>query len=151
MGARTKVEGTRTDALLKRARVNLISRTARVYSRLGQFLSKDLNTIVQWWITEVLKEAESDVASGEVLSVPALPTSADRAIREVMVHALAQGYWLQHIYMQECRAAARGQRYRGRVSLADDTELDDEEIRRLLESLIKSAKVEADPAWHAVP
>ena len=150
MGARTKAEGTRTDALLSRARVNLISRTARVWSRLGRFLSQDLNIIVQWWITEVLKEAEADVASGEVLSVPELPASAERTIREVMVHALAQGYWLQHVYMQECRAAARGQRYRGRVSLADDTELDDEEIRRLLESLIKSAKVEADPAWHAV-
>ena len=150
MGARTKAERTRTDALLKRARVNLISRTARVYSRLGQFLSKDLNAIVQWWITQVLKEAESDIASGEVLSVPELPASAERTIREVMVYALAQGYWLQHVYMQECRAAARGQRYRGRVTLADDTNLDDEEIRKLLESLMKSAKVEADPAWHAV-
>ena len=150
MGARTKAEGTRTDALLKRARVNLISRTARVYSRLGQFLSKDLNITVQWWITQVLKEAESDIASGEVLSVPELPASAERTIREVMIHALAQGYWLQHVYMQECRAAAQGQRYRGRVTLADDTELDDEEIRRLLESLMKSAKVETDPAWHAV-
>lgn len=150
MGARTKAEGTRTDALLKRARINLISRTARVYSRLGQFLSRDLNIIVQWWITQVLKEAESDIASGEVLSVPELPASAERTIREVMVHALAQGYWLQHVYMQECRAAAQGQRYRGRVTLADDTELDDEEIRRLLESLMKSAKVGADPAWHAV-
>ena len=135
---------------MKRARVNLISRTARVYSRLGQFLSKDLNITVQWWITQVLKEAESNIASGEVLSVPELPASAERTIREVMIHALAQGYWLQHIYMQECRAAARGQRYRGRVTLADDTELDDAEIRRLLESLMKSAKVEADPAWHAV-
>lgn len=150
MGARTKAEGTRTDALLKRARINLISRTARVYSRLGRFLSRDLNIIVQWWTAQVLKEAESDVASGEVLSVPELPASAERTIRETMIHALAQGYWLQHVYMQECRAAAQGQRYRGRVSLADDTELDDEEIRRLLESLIKSAKVEADPAWHAV-
>ncbi len=150
MGARTKTEGTRIDALLKRARINLISRTARVYSRLGQFLSRDLNIIVQWWITQVLREAESDVASGEVLSVPELPASAERTIRETMVHALVQGYWLQHVYMQECRAAARGQRYRGRVSLADDTELDDEEIRRLLESLMKSAKVGADPAWHAV-
>ena len=150
MGARTKAKGTRTDALLNRARVNLISRTARVYSRLGQFLSQDLNITVQWWITQVLKEAESDIASGEVLSAPELPASAERTIREVMVHALAQGYWLQHIYMQECRAAARGQRYRGRVTLADDTDLDDEEIRRLLESLMKSAKVEADPAWHAV-
>lgn len=150
MGARTKAEGTRTDALLKRARINLISRTARVYSRLGRFLSLDLNIIVQWWITQVLKEAESDIASGEVLSVPELPASAERTIREVMVHALAQGYWLQHVYMQECRAAARGQRYRGRVTLADDTELDDEEIRRLLESLMKSAKVGADPAWHVV-
>ena len=150
MGARTKVEGTRTDALLRRARVKLISRTARVWSRLGRFLSKDLNTIVQWWITQVLKEAESDVASGEVLSVSDLPASAERTIREVMVHALAQGYWLQHIYMQECRAAVRGQRYRGRVTLADDTDLDDEEMRKLLESLMKSAKVEADPAWHAV-
>ena len=150
MGARTKAEGTRTDALLKRARVNLISRTARVYSRLGQFLSKDLNITVQWWITQVLKEAESDIASGEVLSIPELPASAERTIREVMVHALAQGYWLQHIYMQECRAAVRGQRYRGRVTLADDTNLDDEEIRRLLESLMKSAKVEADSEWHAV-
>lgn len=150
MGARTKAEGTRTDALLKRARISLISRTARVYSRLGQFLSRDLNIIVQWWITQVLKEAESDIASGEVLSVPELPASAERTIREVMIHALAQGYWLQHVYMQECRAAARGQRYRGRVTLADDTNLDDEEIRKLLELLMKSAKVEADPAWHAV-
>lgn len=150
MGARTKTEGARIDALLKRARISLISRTARVYSRLGRFLSRDLNIIVQWWITQVLKEAESDIASGEVLSVPELPASAERTIREVMVHALAQGYWLQHVYMQECRAAAQGQRYRGRVTLADDTELDDEEIRRLLESLMKSAKVGADPAWHAV-
>lgn len=128
----------------------MISRTARVYSRLGQFLSRDLNIIVQWWITQVLKEAESDIASGEVLSVPELPASAERTIREVMVHALAQGYWLQHVYMQECRAAARGQRYRGRVTLADDTELDDEEIRKLLESLMKAAKAGDDPAWHVV-
>lgn len=150
MGARTKTEGARIDALLKRARINLISRTARVYSRLGRFLSRDLNIIVQWWITQVLREAESDVASGEILSVPGLPASAERTIREVMVHALVQGYWLQHVYMQECRAAARGQRYRGCVTLADDTELDDEEIRKLLESLMKAAKVEGDPAWHVV-
>ena len=32
-------------------------------------------------------EAESDIASGEVLSIPELPASAERTIREVMVHA----------------------------------------------------------------
>lgn len=150
MGARTNAKATRARALLNGARTNLISRTARVYSRLGRSLSKGLNGVVQEWISAVLRESESDIASGLLSGLPAMPNDFERVARETMVRALAQGYWLQHVYMQECRAAAHGHKYRGRVTLADGAELDDEEIRRLLESLLKSARVEADPAWHSV-
>lgn len=150
MGARTNAKATRARALLNGARTNLISRTARVYSRLGRSLSKGLNGVVQEWISAVLRESESDIASGLLSGLPAMPNDFERVARETMVRALAQGYWLQHVYMQECRAAAHGHKYRGRVTLADGTELDDEEIRLLLESLLRSARVEADPAWHSV-
>lgn len=150
MGARTNAKATRARALLNGARTNLISRTARVYSRLGRSLSKELNGVVQEWISAVLRESESDIASGLLSGLPAMPNDFERVARETMVRALAQGYWLQHVYMQECRAAAHGYKYRGRVTLADGAELDDEEIRRLLELLLKSARVEADPAWHSV-
>lgn len=150
MGARTNAKATRARALLNGARTNLISRTARVYSRLGRSLSKELNGVVQEWISAVLRESESDIASGLLSGLPAMPNDFERVVRETMVRALAQGYWLQHVYMQECRAAAHGYKYRGRVALADGAELDDEEIRLLLESLLRSARVEADPAWHSV-
>ncbi len=40
-----------------------------------------------------------------------------------MREALAQGYWLQHVYMRECEAAVKGTAFRGTVTLADKAEM----------------------------
>ena len=40
-----------------------------------------------------------------------------------MREALAQGYWLQHVYMRECESAVKGTKFRGTVTLADKAEM----------------------------
>ena len=40
-----------------------------------------------------------------------------------MREALAQGYWLQHVYMRECESAVKGTKFRGTVTLADKVEM----------------------------
>ena len=48
---------------------------------------------------------------------------------------MAHGYWLQHIYLQECRAIVQNRKYRGKIKLADYE--DDEDLRELLSKFIE--------------
>lgn len=86
---------------------------------------------MQRWIESVLCEAERDAASGEILSNVPMPAKYERAFRSLMLNGLAQGYWLQHVYLREVRAAAQGRTYRGTVSLSDDAD----NLKSALESL----------------
>ena len=119
MAIRTGARTARQRALLQKARRNLIARTARIWSRSVRALFQGLNQVVQAWVKKVLKEAERDIAAGDFLSVHGLPPKAEKAIQDAMREALAQGYWLQHVYMLECEAAIRGTTFKGTVTLAD--------------------------------
>ena len=148
IGNRTR--SARQRALLRQARTNLIARTARIWSRSGRSLSQGLNAVVQSWLKKVLKEAERDIAAGDFMNIPALSPKAEKVIRDAMREALAQGYWLQHVYMRECEAAVRGGNFRGKVTLSDEMPLTDDELRQALEAFMKGKKVETSSEWHAI-
>ena len=93
----------------------MISRTARVFYRLGRSLVQTLDLLVQDGVSDV--------------------SSATKAIRQTMLEALAQGYWLEYVFSKERLAAVRGTTYRGRVSLSDQDE--EERQREALQSLIR--------------
>ena len=76
----------------------------------------------------MLKQAEEDTASGDITIIPEIPRKFTRILQKVLREALAQGYWLQHLYLQEIR----GKKYRGRITLADIPA--DEELRGILSS-----------------
>ena len=111
-------------------------------------LFQELNQVVQSWVRKVLKEAERDITAGGLLNTPSLPDRATRLVQTAMCQALAQGYWLQHLYMRECEAAVRGETFRSRVTLADVPS--DDKLRKALESFINSQTVETSTEWYAI-
>ncbi|MBQ7263575.1 MAG: hypothetical protein IJR14_07620, partial [Synergistaceae bacterium] len=132
-------EGTK--ALMARARRDLISRTARVWSRLGRSIIKERGAELDAWISRLMANAEVAASGGE-LDAPPFPGGWADALREDLVYALAQGFWLQHVYMQEARAERQGKRYR--VPQDDPT-------KAALEALTKRKMTLADGGeWHAV-
>ncbi len=111
-------------------------------------LFRELNGVVQTWLRKVLKEAERDITAGGLLNTPYLPNRATSLIQTAMCQALAQGYWLQHLYMRECESAVKGEKYRGKVTLADIPS--DDELRKVLEKFINSQRAETSKEWHTV-
>ena len=58
---------------------------------------------------------------------------------------MAQGYWLNHLYVQELKAAYLGRKYQGRVTLSDLSE--DEQIKELLRDFIE---LDASEEWYEI-
>lgn len=131
----------RQQALLKQARKNLISRTARVWSKLGRSLFGDLNGIAQAWVGRVMQTARKNVATGYLDAIPSMPRSFERGLRDGLVYALVQGYWLEHIYMKECEAAMQEKLYH---VPADDA------VKARLQKMTKYELELADIEWDSV-
>jgi len=90
-----------------RARRELITRTARVWSRLTKKLEKELNKIADNWI-KGLCEAE-------------FPEKFTKILKSSLREALAYGYWLQWLYLSELR----GNKYQGKITLSDGDSVKD--------------------------
>lgn len=90
-----------------RARRELITRTARVWSRLTKKLEKELNKIADNWI-KGLCEAE-------------FPEKFTKILKSSLREALAYGYWLQWLYLSELR----GNKYQGKITLSDGDSIKD--------------------------
>lgn len=114
---------------IRRLRRELISRTARIWSRLNRSLIHDLGEITQSWLKKLIKQAENDIASGDILNVPDLPMKFTKILQRYLREALAYGYWLNYLYVHE----VSGRKYRGKITLAEG-----DDIRELLENFIVS-------------
>ncbi len=55
---------------------------------------------------------------------------------------MAHGYWLQHVYLQECRSIVQNRKYRGKITLAD---YEDDDLREILQDFISTGN-----EWHNV-
>lgn len=135
--------GTRTGS--STARRNLITRTALNWKRLNRLLTAGLKEIAGDWLKNFLHKAEKEIPSGYVSEIPELPKKFNSTLQEKLREALAQGYWLSHIYVQEVRANARGKSYRGKITLSDTP--NDEAIRGSLQDFFH---MEKSSTWDAV-
>ena len=88
----------------RRLRNELISRTARVWSRLNRNLVKELNEVAQDWIKKLSQDIEAK-----------FPEKFTKILKRNLREALAYGYWLQYLYLYELR----GKKYRGKIKLAE--------------------------------
>ena len=128
--------------LMARARRDLISRTARVWSRLGRSIIKERGAELDAWSSRLMASAEDAVMKGTDIDAPPFPPTWGDALRDDLLYAMAQGFWLQHVYMQEARAERQGKRYR--VPQDDPT-------KAALEALTKRKMTLADSDdWHKV-
>ena len=123
---------------IRKHRRELIARTARIWTRLYKELKGELRPIVHKW----LKSVNQQIYSG-VIELPELPPKFHEVLSKVLREAMAQGYWLSHVYIQEVKASANKRKYRGRITLADN--LNDDEIREGLLNFIAG-----DSEWHDV-
>lgn len=137
MAIKNRGRSPRQQSLLKQARTNLISRTARVWSKLGRSLVSDLKGISQPWVERVLKAAMKNIEVGYLEDAPALPARFERELRDALNYAALQGFWLQHVYMKECEAAMEERLYH---VPADDP------MREALQKLTKY-KIELADEW----
>ena len=131
----------RQQALLSQARKNLISRTARVWSKLGRSLISDLKGVSQPWVERVLKAAMKAIEVGYLEDAPALPAKFERELRDALNYAALQGFWLQHVYMKECEAAMQERLYH---VPADDP------LKAALQKMTKYEITLADDEWTEV-
>ena len=83
---------------------------------------------------KLLSQAQRDISSGDITNTPELPQKFSRTLNEILRKSLAYGYWLNHLYVQELKAASKGKKYNGKITLSDLP--DDEEIRNALNGFI---------------
>lgn len=125
---------------VRKLRREFISRKSQVWSRLNKSLVKSLNEIIQVWLKKVEKYTD------DVPDLPAMPDKFTKTLNKTLREALAYGYWLNHIYLQELRAAYYKTKYRGKITLADKIS-DDDKIRASLEKLMSFDNASE---WHDV-
>ena len=137
---RKKIRNARTVA-----RRNLISRTARTWSRLYRESTESLKNTVHSWLDKLETQARRDIASGDILNPIEIPETFTETLQSYLREAMAQGYWLNHLYVQEIKAAYQGRKYCGKVTLSDIP--NDEELRELLQDFVS---FENDSEWHEI-
>ena len=113
----------------------LIARTARVWKKINRSLVSSLKEIVQDWLKKILRKAEGEIATGYISEIPDLPKKFTETLKNSLRQALAQGYWLNHIYVQEIRAQSQGKTYHGTITLSDLP--DDEDLKEILQGFIR--------------
>ena len=139
----SNAERTRRTNARTVARRSLITRTARTWSRLYKEITANLNQITQKWLESVERQAQRDIASGDILNPPEFPEKFTETLQAKLREAMAYGYWLNHLYVQEIKAAYQGRKYHGKVNLSDLS--DDEELRELLQDFISEGS-----EWHEI-
>ena len=150
MAIRTARRSVKQKSLLKQARINLITRTARVWSQIGKKYIKELESFIQPWIRKIFREAEKNIATGASLNYPDIPQNFDKTVFNMTRAAMANAYWLQHIYMRECEAAVTGKKFRLKINLSDAVILDDTLLKNILSEFSSSNAFEMSSDWHAI-
>ncbi|MBR0167107.1 MAG: minor capsid protein [Synergistaceae bacterium] len=140
-----RAERTRIANARKVARRNLIIRTARTWSRLYKELTASLKETAQSWLNTFEKQARKDIALGYIEDTPEIPEKFTKILQKKLREAMAQGYWLNHLYVQEIKSAYQGRKYRGKVKLSDLPE--DEQIKELLRGFIE---LNASGEWYEI-
>ena len=112
----------------------MISRTARIWTRLYKQLVPELKDIARKWLEKLIKQAEQESSSGYIDNPPKLSPEFTQMLRKTLREAYAQGWWLNHLYVLELEAAYTGLRYRGKITLADTPT--DDELRDILEDFM---------------
>ena len=97
------------------------------------------------WLDRLLQQARQDISSGYIDTSPELPEKFTKTLQSKLREAMAQGYWLNHLYVQELKAAYSGGKYRGRVKFSDLPE--DERIKELLRGFIE---FDAGSEWYEI-
>ena len=115
----------------RKLRRQLISRTARIWSKLNTRLNRDLIEITQSWLKKLIKQAENDIASGDVSNAPDIPEKFIKVLQQTLREALAYGYWLQELYLYEIR----GKKYKGKITLSEG-----DDVKELLQDFIYSGE-----------
>ena len=88
-------------AVREKLRRELITQTARVWTRLSKELEKDLKEISEKWINGLCKEK--------------FPEKFTNKLKSALREALAYGYWLQWLYLYK----RSGKKYQGKITLAE--------------------------------
>ncbi|MBQ3446358.1 MAG: hypothetical protein IJG37_01785, partial [Synergistaceae bacterium] len=127
------------------ARRNLITRTARTWTRLYRELTGSLKETAQTWQKKLLAQARQDISSGYIDTSPEIPEKFTKTLQRKLRESMAQGYWLNHVYVEEVRVAYEGRKYRGRVTLSDVLE-----EARLMELLRKFIELDAVNEWYEI-
>ena len=137
---RTRLRNARTTA-----RRNLIARTARIWARSYRDLTASLKGTAQDWLNKLQQQARKDIASGYIDNPPELPEKFTRTLQDKLRWSMAQGYWLNYLYVQELKAAYSGRKYHGKVTLSEIPE--DEQIKELLRDFIE---LDASEEWYEI-
>ena len=101
--------------------------------------------MAQNWQDKLLRQARQEIASGYIETSPEIPEKFTKTLQKKLREALAQGYWLNHIYVREVKAAYEGGKYKGKVTLSDVDE--DAELREILEEFIR---LESSDKWYEI-
>ena len=120
---------------VRRLRRDLITRRARIWSRLSKSLVKSLTAITTEWLKKLTVD-----------DIPEIPAAFTKELKKTLREALAYGYWLNHLYLQEYRSLVNKTKYHGKIDLADDLRNEDD-IRKSLESFIS---FDSASQWHDV-
>ena len=145
VSAVSRAEQTRLNNARTVARRALITRTARIWTSIYRDLTGTLKVITHEWQKKLQVQARQDISAGDIINPPEIPETFTQKLTEKLREALAQGYWLNHLYVQELKAAYEGRKYRGKVRLSDLSE--DERIMELLRDFME---LETSNEWYEI-
>ena len=141
----SRAERTRRANARAVARRNLIARTARTWSRLYKKLTGSLKSTAHNWLNKIYQQARQDISAGEITNPPEIPQEFTRTLTKTLRESLAQGLWLNYLYVGELKAGYEGRKYRGAIKLSDWPE--DTELAEVLREFIA---VEGYEGWQEV-
>lgn len=96
-------------------------------------------------MNKIYQQARQDISAGEITNPPKLPQEFTRTLTKTLRESLAQGLWLNHLYVGELKAGYEGVKYRGAIKLSDWPE--DIELAEVLREFIA---VEGYEGWQEV-
>ena len=67
----------------RKLRQKLISRTARIWTRLNKKLVQELNETAQSWLQKLLKQARKDIAVGDISDEPKFPEKFSKELKKI--------------------------------------------------------------------
>lgn len=82
------------------SRRKLITRTARVWTRLYKGTVPYLKEEIERWLRELEKYSEDEASSGLVITPPEISPKFTERLTKTLREAYAYGYWLNHLYVK---------------------------------------------------